>query len=200
MNDREWDKRLRIRTIGREEESDPHCAPYEPTPYAVLERLAASGYVHRKQHLVDYGCGKGRVVFFLASSIGCRVSGIDKSPKLIEFAKENRRSSRLGDRVQLFCCSAEKHALQDENAFFFFNPFSDMIFGCVLRNIVRSWQENPRTMTLFCYYPSEEYIRCLDDAPAIEQIGEIGCGDLFSRRNPRERIVVCRLPGSGDRR
>ena len=100
MTDREWDKRLRIRTVGREDEADPNYSPYEPTPYAVLERLAESGLLRRKHRLLDYGCGKGRVAFFMASVVGCRVTGIDHSPKLIDMAKENRRASgAAGKRI-----------------------------------------------------------------------------------------------------
>lgn len=44
MNEREWDKRLHIKTIGREDESNPDYSPYEPTPYSVLERLAICYY------------------------------------------------------------------------------------------------------------------------------------------------------------
>ena len=95
MTDREWDKRLYIRTIGREDEDNPHYSPYEPTPYSVLERLADSGFVKRCDHLLDYGCGKGRVAFYMASIVGCRVTGIDHSAKLIDIAKENRRTSHL---------------------------------------------------------------------------------------------------------
>lgn len=101
MTEREWDKRLHIRTIGREDEDNPHYSPYEPTPYSVLQRLADSGYISRKDRLLDYGCGKGRVAFFMASVIGCRVTGIDHSRKLIDMAKENRKSSGLGKRVTL---------------------------------------------------------------------------------------------------
>jgi SAM-dependent methyltransferase len=81
MTEREWDRKLHIRTIGREDESCPNYAPYEPTPYSVLERLAASGYIRRRDRLLDYGCGKGRVAFFMASVVGCRVLGIDHSRK-----------------------------------------------------------------------------------------------------------------------
>ena len=101
MNDREWDKRLRIRTIGREDEANANYSPYEPTPYSVLQRLADSGHVRRKNHLLDYGCGKGRVAFFMASVVGCRVTGIDHSEKLIAAARENRRACRAGDHVAL---------------------------------------------------------------------------------------------------
>ena len=49
----------------------------------MLQRLADSGHILRKDHLLDYGCGKGRVAFFMASAVGCRVTGIDHSMKLI---------------------------------------------------------------------------------------------------------------------
>lgn len=119
MTEREWDKRLHIHTIGREDEANPNYSPYEPTPYSVLERLADSGYNKRRDHLLDYGCGKGRVAFFMASVVGCRVTGIDHSQKLIDIAKENRSASRLGDRITLRCCLAEQYEPQDENVFFF---------------------------------------------------------------------------------
>ena len=187
MTEREWDKRLHIKTIGREDESSADCSPYEPTPYPVLERLAKSGHVTRKTRLLDYGCGKGRAAFFLASEIGCRVTGVDYSQKLIDIARENRRTSRLGDRVTLACCRAEQYGIGDENAFFFFNPFSEKIFERVLRRLMQTGRE----MKLICYYPSEAWLRCLED---IEQIDDIDCADLFNGHDSREHIAVYRLP------
>lgn len=195
MTDREWDKRLHIRTIGREDESSADCSPYEPTPYAVLRRLADSGHIRRKDRLLDYGCGKGRAVFFMAAVVGCRATGIDHSQKLIGIAMENRRASRLGDRVALVCSRAEQFEIGEENAFFFFNPFSGRIFESVVRRLTQSWRERPRALTLFCYYPSEEYVRCLEGVPEADRIDEIDCGDLFGGGNPRERILVYRFAG-----
>ena len=61
-----WDKLLQIKTIGRDEtNADQYHHPYEPTPYAVLERLVESEYIEPKSAVIDYGCGKGRVGFFL---------------------------------------------------------------------------------------------------------------------------------------
>ena len=190
MTEREWDKRLRIRTIGREDETDPDYSPYEPTPYCVLERLAESGLVKRKHRLLDYGCGKGRVAFFMASVIGCRATGLDYSPKLIDIARENRRASRLGDRVTLTCCRAEQYAITDEDTFFFFNPFSERVFESVLRHILRAFHENPRPLRVICYYPSEAYLQCLETAPELRPLADINCADLFNGKNPRERIVI----------
>lgn len=61
-NDKIWDKTLGIRTTGRDDSrSTPFYFPYEPTDYCVLERLANSGYIKKRDLLLDYGCGKGRV-------------------------------------------------------------------------------------------------------------------------------------------
>lgn len=185
MTDSEWDKRLHIRTIGREDEANPNYSPYEPTPYSVLERLADSGHVRRKDHLLDYGCGKGRVAFYMASIVGCRVTGIDHSQKLVDIAKENRRASRLGDRVTLKCCRAEQYEVNDESVFFFFNPFSEKVFEGVLRRLAQRG-----TGKVICYYPSDAYITWLNLMHEIERIDTIDCRDLFNRKNERERIEV----------
>lgn len=190
MNDREWDRHLHIRTTGREDEANPNYAPYEPTPYAVLQRLADSGHIRRKDHLLDYGCGKGRVVLFMAATVGCRATGIDHSRKLIEIAAENRRASRLGDRVSLVCARAERYEIQGQNVFFFFNPFSEAVFGSVLRRLAGKAEGR-----LICYYPSEAYRALLDTTPECAPIDTIDCGDLFNGKNDRERIEIYRLHG-----
>ncbi|MBR0367761.1 MAG: class I SAM-dependent methyltransferase [Clostridia bacterium] len=188
MTEREWDKRLRIRTIGREDEDNPHYSPYEPTPYSVLQRLADSGHIGRKDWLLDYGCGKGRVAFFMAATVGCRVTGIDHSRKLIDMARENRKSARLGDRVRLECCLAEQYEARNENVFFFFNPFSGKVFESVLRRL-----EKRDSGKLILYYPSEEYMTWMNLMPEVEHIDTIDCGVLFNGKNDRERIEVFRL-------
>ena len=186
MTEREWDKRLHIKSIGREDEFDPNCSPYEPTPYSVLERLADSGHIARKSRLLDYGCGKGRVAFFMASVVGCRVTGIDYSQKLIDIARENRRASKSGDRVTLVCARAEQYAPDGEDVFFFFNPFSEKVFEGVLRRLSQAQSAKK----VICYYPSEAYLQCLE---GYAQIDDIDCGDLFNGKDPREHIVVYRL-------
>lgn len=70
MNDKQWDKKLKINTTGRDDfHSDNHHYPYEPTPYSVLERLAKSRYIKQDNIMIDYGCGKGRTSFFLIVTI-----------------------------------------------------------------------------------------------------------------------------------
>ena len=77
MNEQQWDKKLKINTIGRDDShADDFHFPYEPTPYSVLERLAESDYISLQNILVDYGCGKGRVDFFLTQVLGCQSIGV----------------------------------------------------------------------------------------------------------------------------
>mgnify|MGYP006929005935 FL=1 len=64
QNETQWDKLLKIKTTGRDDSrSDQYRYPYEPTQYCVLERLANNGLITKKNVLLDYGTGKGRVCF-----------------------------------------------------------------------------------------------------------------------------------------
>lgn len=66
-NENACDKLLQIKTTGRDDSnSDQYRYLYEPIPYSVLERLANSGYIRKKDVVLDYGCGNGRVDFFLS--------------------------------------------------------------------------------------------------------------------------------------
>lgn len=59
MDEREWEQLLHIKTAGRDDShSDGEHHPYEPTDYGVLERLANSGYIGKKDTLIDYGSAK----------------------------------------------------------------------------------------------------------------------------------------------
>ena len=87
----QWDKLLRIKTTGRDDSmADQYRYPYEPTPYSVLERLAGSGYISKRNVLLDYGCGKGRVDFYLSYQTRCRTMGIEYDPRMYERALSNQ--------------------------------------------------------------------------------------------------------------
>ena len=91
MNDAQWDKKLKIQTQGRDASSeDVHHHPYEPTPYCVLERLTESGYISDDDRVIDYGCGKGRVSFYLNKHTGCQITGVEFDPSIYEAAMDAR--------------------------------------------------------------------------------------------------------------
>ena len=90
-----WDKHLQIRTGGRDESNaDEYHHPYEPTDYRVLERLVGSGLIGQENVVLDYGCGKGRVDFFLAYRTGAEAVGIEYDERICAEAMENRKTAR----------------------------------------------------------------------------------------------------------
>ena len=191
-----WDKLLKIKTSGRDDSnSDQYRYPYEPTPYCVLERLANSGYIRKKNTVLDYGCGKGRVDFFLSYQTRCKTIGIEYDERIYQNAKLNEESAVSGKRATFIMQNAEHYDVPEEvDRCYFFNPFSVEILRKVIARIVESYYENPRELMLFFYYPSDEYISYLMTVPELEFYDEISCEDLFEGENKRERIVVFQIP------
>lgn len=187
----EWERKLNICTIDRDDtKEDANHYPYEPTPYVVLERLVESGYVEHENSVVDYGCGKGRVGFFLNHQLGCKVLGIDFDERMCALAQENRSTYGIDKDVTFTCISAEKYEISDADCFYFFNPFSVAVLQSVIGKIRKSYYENPRAMKLFFYYPSDEYVSYLMTVSELCFVDEIDCQDLFEGRNAREKILI----------
>lgn len=193
-----WDKQLNIHTMGRDDShADEYRYPYEPTSYEVLDRLVKEGYLTSDSVLVDYGCGKGRVEFFLSFRSGCRVIGIEYDQTLLRVAQENQKSCKKVCHTEFICERAEEYKVDEEvDSFYFFHPFSVEILQKVLARIRESYYENPRCMTLFFYYPSNEYISYLMTVEEFTFLDDIDCRDLFDGKDERERILVFEINGN----
>ena len=197
MTDHEttWDKLLQIKTSGRDDtNADAYRYPYEPTPYTVLERLADSGLISQSDVVLDYGCGKGRVGFFLSRQSCAKTIGIEYDAHIYESALENRRTASANTKAEFVLTRAEEYEVPPEvNRCYFFNPFSPEILHKVIARILESYYAHPRDVFLFFYYPSDEYISYLMTVDELEFYDEIECDDLFAD-DPRERILIFQLP------
>ena len=191
-----WDTSLQIKTAGRDDtNADEYRYPYEPTPYAVLERLANSGLIGKEDAVLDYGCGKGRVSFFLSYRTKANVIGIEYDEKMLTAARRNQRTAILRAKAEFVLTRAEEYEMPPQiNRCYFFNPFSVEILHKVMARIIGSYYENPREVLLFFYYPSDEYISYLMTVDELEFYDEIECDDLF-QGDARERILIFQLPG-----
>ena len=108
----------------------------------------AAGYL--KQHpltakkpcIIDLGCGYGRDVFYLAQEIGCRATGVDKSPDALTLAEEGRpkRSQSeikfelqdflelpAGRKYDVVCASNIYHLLNPQERAAFRNAVSSIL-------------------------------------------------------------------------
>lgn len=194
-NEQQWDKLLKIKTSGRDDtKSDCFRYPYEPTPYSVLERLANSGFIRKKDMVLDYGCGKGRVDFFLAYQTGAHCVGVEYDERIFAVAEENKKTAVSGAKTEFVLSNAETYPVPEKvNRCFFFNPFSVEILQKALARILESYYEKPRELLLFFYFPSKEYISYLMTVAELNFFDEIDCSDLFEENSDREKILIFQL-------
>ena len=67
MKERYYEELLNINTIGDQswDETKKCYHPYEPTPYFALDKLFENYYINENDFIIDFGCGKGRLNFYL---------------------------------------------------------------------------------------------------------------------------------------
>ena len=195
-NENTWDKLLHIKTTGRDDSNaDQYRYPYEPTPYSVLERLANSGFINKKDVVLDYGCGKGRVDFYLSYQTKAKAIGVEYDERIYQGAAANQKTAVSRTKTEFVPVRAEEYQVPaDVNRCYFFNPFSLELLQKVMARIIESYYENPREVLLFFYYPSEEYISYLMTVDELEFYDEIDCSDLFEGNSARERIMIFKFP------
>lgn len=190
------DKDLNIQTeeIQQDGKDSFHFHRYEPTPYDVIDRLFTFFTPHSDDVLVDYGCGLGRLNFYLEKRFGIRSTGVEMIGHYYERAQQNRLSyNGKKDNISFIQAKAEEYAVSSkETIFYFFNPFSVDIFRRVMNQILASWQECPRTITLILYYPEDDTVFYLERHTSFRLIDEIAaCDDI--RKDRRERFCLYEL-------
>ena len=159
-----------------------------------MERLANSGLIRKRDVVLDYGCGKGRVDFFLSYQTKANTIGIEYDERIYQGTLENQKTAVSGVRTQFVLARAEEYEVPAEvNRIYFFNPFSVELLRKVMARMLESYYENPREVLLFFYYPSEEYISYLVTVDELEFYDEIVCSDLFEGNDMRERIMIFSL-------
>lgn len=68
---------------------------YYPTTQDIVERMLELARVAPRDTLVDLGCGDGRFVITAARKYGCRATGYEIDPKLIEQGRKQIREEKL---------------------------------------------------------------------------------------------------------
>lgn len=195
-----YEELLNISTRGSKSEinNSIHYHPYEPTPYSALEELFKDYEVLPTDQIVDFGCGKGRLNFYLNYTFQVPVVGIEMNQSFFEEALKNRESylkktHRNSNTIHFQCCLAEQYEIHPkDNRFYFFNPFSVQIFMKVLKNILESVENHRREIDLIFYYASDDYRYFLDQHTGFVLIKEIPLPKLYVK-NTYERFLIYRL-------
>lgn len=169
--------------------------PYEPTPYGVLDLCFDNIELAQNDCFVDFGCGKGRVVFYVNHRYHIETLGIEMDKHYVQDALQNKiqysKDHHLADApVNFLNAKAEQYKIQPtDNVFFFFNPFSIQIFRKVIHNILKSKQNNPRKVYVILYYPSFEYIQFLKNETKFIVMKDVLVPNP-SAYNMHERVMI----------
>lgn len=95
-----------------------------PTPYFVLEELLGKLGLTADDHLLDVGCGTGRVLAYAASRPPCRVTGVELDALLANIASSWAASS---PQLSVIAGSVLDISLAPYTCFYLFNPFDTAV-------------------------------------------------------------------------
>lgn len=131
-----------------------------PTPYFILENLFSELDFSEESHLLDVGCGTGRVLsFFIQSKLSGHATGIELDPDIAEYA---RNWSRRFTNVDVLCGSALETPLAPYTHLYLFNPFDTNV---LMQFIMKIENEVRRPLTL---------IHMSDNGETYSYIGRTG--------------------------
>ncbi len=179
MSDRRYDQLLRIKTVGIREVNETSHHRYEATPYVALDKLFQVYQLKKTDHFVDFGCGRGRVAFYIHYHFHLPVTGIEANDETFAEALDNKERYRLGAKhinapIHFEFGLAEDYEVTPmDNCFYFFNPFSVHIFAKVVQNILRSVKKRKRPVELILYYPLPEYKRFLKENTPFQLLNKV---------------------------
>lgn len=193
MDEQDYEKLLNIKTSGEQKifNDSPHYNRYEPTSYSVLEILSKQYNFTAEDNIVDFGCGKGRLNFYINHFFDSTVTGIEMNTFFYKQAIDNKRDyskkhKKQSNKIKFLNCFAEEYNINpSDNKFYFFNPFSIQIFTKVIGNILISVEGYERTVDIILYYPTYDYIYFIENNTPFMFLNEIKSPCLYDndRRN-----------------
>ena len=161
----------------REDELQRRATFYEPTRVlplrAILKRLKKGKYLNSNSVLVDFGCGKGRVLL-IASEFDVKAArGIEFAAGLCDIATANcnifKRRWNHGTKLDVINADAMAYAINsDEEIFFLFNPFDRIILTRVMSNIITSIKDHERSVLIV--YNNPKYRDVIEESGCFRKI------------------------------
>lgn len=138
---------------------------YSAAPYIVTRKVLLNLSPSKDDVLMDYGCGKGRIVCFAAAQTSVnRVVGVELYKHLYDAALANINNlNNKKAEIDVFHADAVNFtAIDNVTIFIIFNPFREKTLEKVLKNIESSLKINPRTIHI-AYCPTPNLARLFED-------------------------------------
>lgn len=153
----------RLKTITVKGDNLDHGSIYQACNYYILEKgfdyLAS---INENKNITDFGCGKGRVMIVAAHYGFKNITGIDFAKALCLSAEKNIPETQLlfpSTKFNIICDDVVNYKIEkDQTAFFFFNPFDEVVMLKVVKNILSSLKENERKIYIMYANPVHKEI------------------------------------------
>ena len=153
---------------------------YNPAQVSHLRKLFTimGPHLPASPSLVDFGCGKGRVLLVASEFEFLQIKGIELTTELSEIARRNCEIYKSRHKTNANFEVIEHDAttykiLPTENVFFMFNPFHAPIVQKVMENLEKSLAHHPRKILIAYLHPL--------------------CADVIDKHNHFQRILQMRL-------
>jgi hypothetical protein len=138
----------------------PDRVAYEASGWLDLRRALRKRKVRPTDVFIDFGSGKGRIVYQAAKYPFAQIIGVEISANLNELARRNidRRLDKLACRnIELVTMDAAVFEIPDNVTIaYLYHPFGGETFEALIRNIIGSLDRNPRRLTLIYQMPWRE--------------------------------------------
>jgi SAM-dependent methyltransferase len=127
-NDSIWDGVLGVDTSG---------ADCQPTAYHVLRRILRAVPMDQDDSIVDFGCGRGRVLCLAALNPIASARGVEIRSQHAEAAQSNLANlrGRKARQFEVTSGSAADFDCSGGTVFYMYNPFGGALFEQVIGNI-----------------------------------------------------------------
>ena len=153
----------RLKTITINSDNLKHSSIYQACNYYILEKgFDYLRSINENNNITDFGCGKGRAMAVAAHYGFKSITGIDFAISLCVAAGNNIQNTiKLYPSVKfnIICDDVVNYKIEeDQNVFFFFNPFDEVIMLKVVKNILLSLKEKPRKIYIMYVNPVHKEI------------------------------------------
>ena len=133
---------------------------YFPTPYYVMYTI--SNKIKKELEgavFIDFGSGAGRALSFILKYRPKKIIGIELSKKLCQISVDNledqiKKNKDIVSKWEILNINATKYSIPIEsNIFFFYDPFNYVILDQVVKKIIKSYDENTRSIIVIYVSP-----------------------------------------------
>ncbi|HZJ69052.1 MAG TPA: SAM-dependent methyltransferase [Candidatus Eisenbacteria bacterium] len=172
----------------------------EATPYQAIDKLFDYYELLPNANFVDFGCGSGRMAFYVHNRFEIPVTGVELNNLTYTDLLNNKetylsKNTRQNAPLNLIRDYAEKYTItKEQNTFYFFNPFTVSIFDKVISNIEQSILLNPRDADIILYYPVYELQQVMREKSFFQRVGSINLRDIFD--DEYEKFIVYHFDSS----